>query len=121
MEARLTGGTPNVLTGRINPKELNEVTFKYYCRLYLIEKIYEVIPSTSQVQYKDVANIINSINTVLFEELNKETNVILLLNQIYSMFLSITNEELSRVFLYEKIKHIASYDPAINTEDKYNV
>ena len=93
----------------------------YLKRLYLIEKIYEVIPSTSMVQYKDVANIINSINSVLFEELDKETNVVLLINQIYSMFLSITNEELSRVFLYEKVKHLASYDPVVNTEEKYNV
>ena len=121
MEARLTGGSPNILTGRINPKELNTVTFKYYCRLYLIEKIYEYLPDTSPVEYKNVANIINSIDSVLFEDLNTETNVVLLLNQIYSMFRSLANEELPRPFLYEKIKHLASYDPVANTEEKYNV
>ena len=38
---------------------------------------------------------------------------ILLLNQIYALFMEATNEEISKEFLYEKISHIASYDPAL--------
>ena len=121
MEARLSGGTPNVVIGRINPKDLNEDTYEYYCRLYLIERIYEIIPATSEIEYKHVAKIINSIDTILFKNLYVETNKILLLNQIYSLFMQLSNEEISRVFLYERITHLASYDPAVNTEDKYNV
>ena len=116
MQIRLTGGTPNTTIGRINPKELTPETFEYYCRLYLIERIYEVIPVTSEIQYGNVCNLINSVDSILFNNLQIETNKILLLNQIYALFMQLSNEALSREFLYEKVSHLASYDPVLYKE-----
>ena len=113
MEARLTGGVPNVSTGVVNPKELTPDTFKYYCRLYLIERIYEVIPVTSMIEYGHITKLIYCVDPILFKNLHLETNKILLLNEIYCLFMENTNQELSRQFLYEKISHLASYDPAL--------
>ncbi len=115
MEARLTGGqtTGGVTTSGINPRELTPDTYQYYCRLYLIEHIAKVIPSTSFTEYGHVAKLINCIDPVLFRNLYLETNKILLLNQIYALFMEATNEEISKEFLYEKITHIANYDPVL--------
>lgn len=116
MEVRLTGGNtkPNTVTGRVNPAELTPETYEYYCRLYLIERIYEEIPITSVLEYGHVAKLINSISSTLFKNLQLETNKILLLNKIYSLFRSASNEEISREFLYEKMVHLASCDPYLN-------
>ena len=114
MEARLTGGSPSgVTTGGINPRDLTPETYKYYCRLYLIEHISKVIPSTSNIEYGHVAKAINCIDPVLFENLHLETMKILLLNQIYALFMQAANQEISKEFLYEKISHIASYNPEL--------
>ena len=113
MEVKLTGGTQMI--GKVNPRDLTPETYEYYCRLYLIERIYEVIPVTSEIEYRHVAKIINAIDPVLFRNLNVETNRILLLNEIYSRFMTNTDEQLSREFLYDKVAHIASYDPALYT------
>ena len=115
MEARLTGGQTagGVTTSGINPRELTPDTYQYYCRLYLIEHIAKVIPSTSFTEYGHVAKLINCIDPVLFRNLQSETMKILLLNQIYALFMESTNEEISKEFLYEKISHIANYDPAL--------
>ena len=79
----------------------------------LIEHIAKVIPSTSFTEYGHVAKLINCIDPVLFRNLQSETMKILLLNQIYALFMEATNEEISKEFLYEKISHIANYDPAL--------
>jgi hypothetical protein len=120
MEARLTGrvATPTATStnngvGGVNPRELTPETYEHYCRLYLIERIYEVIPGTSTTSYGNVAKLINCIDPILFENLNLETNKLLLLNKIYSLFMSASNEEISREFLYKQVSHIASYDPAL--------
>lgn len=104
-------------TIKIDPTELNEETYVVYCKLYLIERIFEVIPSTSLVQYRHVSKLINSINPILFNDLNTETGKLILLNKIYSTFKSGTNEDLYRPFLYEKISHIAQYDPKLHKKD----
>ena len=114
MEVKLTGGTQTNIFGNINPKELTEETYEYFCRMYLIERIYEIIPVTSEIEYGHISKLINCISPVLFKNLNLETNKILLLNKIYSLFMEATNEQLSREFLYEKMVHIASYDPALH-------
>ena len=124
MEARLAGrvltpaqtpnGTPtNNGMGGVNPRELTPDKYEYYCRLYLIERIYSVIPGTSGLTYGCVAKLINSIDPILFEDLHLETSKLLLLNEIYSSFMSASNEEISREFLYNHVCHIASYDPAL--------
>lgn len=113
MEARLTRGTANNVSGGVDPRELTPETYQYYCRLYLIERIYEVTPATSLIEYGHVAKLVNCISPILFKNLQLETNKILLLNEIYSTFMEATNQPISRQFLYEKICHIASYDPAL--------
>ena len=114
MEVRLTGGATNyATTGRVNPKELTEDTYEHYCRLYLIERIYEIIPSTSNLEYGHVSKLINCISSSLFKNLQLETNKIILLNKIYSLFREATNEIISHEFLYNQMVHIASYDPAL--------
>ena len=120
MEARLAGRVTTPTTtdtnngmGGVNPRELTPETYEYYCRLYLIERIHAIIPATSPLNYGNVAKLINCIDPILFENLNLETNKLLLLNKIYSLFMSATNEEISREFLYKHVSHIASYDPAL--------
>ena len=113
MEVKLTGGTNNMNMGGVNPSELTPETYVYYCKLYLIERIAEVIPSTSITEYGDVCKLINCIDPILFKNLQLETNKLLLLNKIYSLFMEGTKEELSREFLYEKVCHIAKYNPEL--------
>lgn len=113
MEARLTGGTQNQVTGGVNPRELTPETYQYYCRLFIIKRIFEVVPPTSLIEYGHISKLINSIDPVLFKNLQLETNKILLLNEIYSTFMEALNFPLSEAFLYEKISHIASYDPVL--------
>lgn len=127
MQVKLTGGLsmptpqtmnntiviPNNGMSRVNPKELTPEKYEYYCRLYLIENIYSIIPSMSSLTYGCVAKLINCIDPILFEGLNVETNKLLLLNEIYSLFMSASNEEISREFLYEQVTHISKYDPAL--------
>ena len=115
MEVRLVGGQ-SVING-VNPRELTSDTYHYYCRLYLIEKIYEVIPVTSEIEYGHITKLINCIDPVLFKNLYLETNKLLLLNQIYALFMEATNESISREFLYEKMVHLANYDPALYQEE----
>ena len=90
MEARLSRGPVKVQNGvsvsRVNPKELTPETYEHYCRLYLIENIYETIHSTSCLDYGCVSKLINSIDPILFKNLNLETNKLLLLNKICNNF-----------------------------------
>lgn len=112
MEVKLMRGTNNnqkVVTG-INPKELTKETYEHYCRLYLIQKIYDALDTA---EYKVVANIINSIDAVLFNNLQLETNKLLLLNEIHSLIMANMDVNLSREFLYDKMVHLANYDPAL--------
>lgn len=112
METKLTGGVQPTILGKVNPRDLNEKTFYYYCTLYLTEKIYEVIPVTSSISYGMIAKLIGSIDPELFDNLRLETNKIILLNQIYTAFMMASEEQLSREFLYGIMCHLASYDPA---------
>lgn len=114
MEARLSGGKTHVSTTGINPADLTPDTYEYYCRMFLIERIYEIIPIVSNIQYGDVSRLINRVDSILFKDLHLETNKILLLNRIYCLFMESTNQMISKEFLYEKVSHIAKYDPALN-------
>lgn len=111
MEVRLTGGPKEKTGGVIKQDELTPETYLYYCRLYLIEHISNNV--SSNINYGIVSKTIHRIDPILFKNLNLETNKILLLNQIYSFFME-ENERISQEFLYEKISHIANYDPEIN-------
>ena len=62
MEAKLTGGAQPTILGKVNPRELNERTFYYYCTLYLTEKIYEIIPITSNITYGSIAKLIGKLS-----------------------------------------------------------
>lgn len=105
----------NQTVSGINPKDLTEETYDIYCRLYLVQKINEVIPVTCLLNYGHVYKLINSIDPVLFMDFKSHTGKLLLLNKIYSLFMSV-NVELSRQFLYEQISYLADNNPAYYKE-----
>lgn len=113
MEVTLTGKVSDAAIGRINPKELTPETYIHYCRLFLTERVFEVIPQGSTTNYGHISKLINCIDPILFKNLNLETNKVLLLNKIYALFMEATEEQLSREYLYNKITQLASYDPAL--------
>ena len=92
----------NQTVNGINPRDLTPETYDIYCRLYLIQNITDVLPVTCMINYGSVYKLINSIDPVLFDDFRSHTAKLLLLNQIYSMFMAV-NVELSREFLYEKL------------------
>lgn len=101
----------NKTANGINPKELTPETYDIYCRLYLIQNINEVIPITAMINYGHVYKLINAIDPILFNDINTHTGKLLLLNQIYAMFMSV-DVELSREFLYEKLTFLANANPS---------
>ena len=103
----MQNNTPN----GINPKELTPETYDIYCRLYLIQNIYEVIPATSLLNYGHIFKLINSIDPLLFDNFSTHTGKLLLLNQIYATFMAV-EVELSREFLYEKLTFLANNNPS---------
>lgn len=105
----------NQTVNGINPKDLTEETYDIYCRLYLIQNINEVIPITCLLNYGHVYKLIYSIDPVLFDDFNSHTRKLLLLNQIYSLFMAV-DVELSREFLYEKLTYLADNNPAYHKE-----
>lgn len=111
MEARLTTATTQ--QHGVNPRELTPETYQYYCRLYLIKRIFEVIPAGSMIEYGHVSKLVNCIDPILFQNLQLETNKIILLNEIYSTFMEALNQPIDEAFLYQHITHVASYDPAL--------
>ena len=100
---------------KIKRGELNSATYPTYCNLYLIQKIYDELPASLGINYSDVSAIINSIDNGLYNNLCNETTEIILLNQIYTLFMQ--NEvELGRDFLKGLVSHLSSLYP----EDDYN-
>ena len=110
----------NLLPNGINPKELTRETYLEYCELYLIDKIYAVIPITVPLSYNNVSKLIGCINTHLFLTLNTETSKLLLLNRIYTLFMEAGNFELSKEFLYELVKNldVSNYNPKLYLSDE---
>lgn len=100
--------------GFINPAELTPDTYIHYCRLYLIERIYKMCPITSGINYGHVSRLINMMDYKLFRNLNIETNKVILINYLYSLFLSCLEIELPKDVLYTYAEHFASYDPNLN-------
>ena len=100
----------NQTVNGINPKELTPETYDIYCRLYLVQNITEVLPVTCTLSYGSVYKLINSIDPILFMDLNTHTSVLLLLNQVYSLFMAM-DVELSREFLFEKIDYLVKNNP----------
>lgn len=97
--------------GFIDPKELTTDTYIHYCRLYLTDRIWKLCPSTSVANYGHVNRLVNIIDYKLFKNLHLETNRVLLINYIYSTFLSCLEIELPREELYKFTEHLCSYDP----------
>lgn len=108
----------STVLGKVDPRDLNERTFYYYCTMYLTENIHAVIPVTSNLSYGTIAKLIASIDPELFDNLHIETNKIILLNQIYTAFMMASEEQISREFLYTLMCHIASYDPSQYEDEK---
>lgn len=101
----------NQTVNGINPKELTPETYDIYCRLYLIQNINDVIPVTCLLNYGHIYKLINAIDPILFKDFSSHTGKLLLLNEIYSTFMSF-NVELSREFLYNLLTHLAENNPA---------
>lgn len=94
----------------VNPLELTKETYDKFCRLYLIQEINNVIPITCPIQYRHIFKLINSISPALIDSLNTETGKVILLNEVYALFMSV-DAELSREFLYDTIEYIVSKYP----------
>lgn len=101
--------TPPNVSG-VNPSELTKETYFKFCRLYLIQEINKVIPITCPIQYRHIFKLINSISPALFDSLHTETGKVILLNEVYALFMSV-EAELSREFLYGIINYIANKYP----------
>lgn len=105
-------------TGRINPKDLTAETFPIFCELHLTEQIWNVVKTQvpvinlqDQIRYSHVSRIIGRINPILYEGLHTETGRLLLLNEIYRLFMQIAEIELYRPFLYKRVNYLASCNP----------
>ena len=96
----------------INPTELNEESYIEYCRLYLIQRVYEVLSSYG-VEYGNIYRLINAIDPSYFDSLITETGKILLINKIYSIFMATYNMEISREYLYQHAENLAKYNPSL--------
>lgn len=108
-------------TGKINPKDLTAETFQIFCELHLTEQIWGVVKGQvpiimigEEVKYRHISKIVGCINPILYEGLNTETGKLLLLNQIYRLFMQLADIELYRPFLYEKVNYLASCHPSVN-------
>lgn len=82
-------------------RNADEYEFDGFCRYFLIEKIYEVIPEDSEIEYRHVAKLINCLDPVLFKNLNTKTGRILLVTEIDTIFKEATCETID-----EKLLHI---------------
>lgn len=119
MRARIVRGNEEPTTGKgyINPKELTPETYKVYCEMYLGQKIYDVIkPSVSNVSFRMVTRVIDCVNYSLYNNLHLETNKVLLLNKLYTLFLQNMNIELPKDFLYNLTDHLAEYARIMNSQ-----
>lgn len=104
---------------KINPKELTRDLYLQYCRMYLTQKICEVIPSTSPTNEYHVKCSIEGVDTVLFDHIDTETGKLILVNAIYQMFTYVTEEELSREYLYELVSNLAEVFMSADRSDWY--
>ena len=102
----------NQTVNGINPRELTPETYDIYCRLYLIQNINDVLDATCILNYSHVYKLIYSIDPILFDNFTTHTGKLLLLNQIYSLFMA-ANTELSREFLYQKLTYLANNHPSV--------
>ena len=85
----------------------------------LMQELYSVIPPSAELYYDNVFKLINLIDPELLdcENLINETTKILLVNQIYSIFMA-SGHEFSREFLFEKVNHIANCNPLLYNEEE---
>lgn len=101
----------------IKPEELTAETFPIYCRMCLTEEMYKVLPSTSPLNYGHINNILSIVENSLFKHIDTETGKLLLVNRIYSLVKSVTEEEFSREFLYELVEELSNYMPDMEDPD----
>lgn len=83
-----------------NLKSATEDEFDCYCRDFLIEKIYEVIPKESLLNYGHVYKLIYCIDPILFQNLKQKSMRILLVTQILGLFKSV------KVSIHKEIVHV---------------
>lgn len=112
MEARIVGGQQQETKTLINPQELTPETYKIYCVLYLSEHIYNLIKDKTDVKYARVKRIVDATESVLLDNLHTQTNKVLLINKIYSLFLEYENIQLPKEYLNELVCYIASMNPS---------
>lgn len=105
------------IKGNLNMDDLNIDTFPIFCRLYLVQEITKSLPNTCPIQYCHVTRLINSISPVLYENLNTEIGKILLLNEIYSLFMEV-EVKLSKDFLYNIVCYLSKYAYVIERDKK---
>lgn len=105
------------IKGNLNMDDLNIDTFPIFCRLYLVQEITKSLPNTCPIQYCHATRLINSISPVLYENLNTEIGKILLLNEIYSLFMEV-EVKLSKDFLYDIVCYLSKYAYVVERDKK---
>lgn len=97
-------------TGYASKEEMTTELYPLFCRLCITERIYKSLPSDTECTYGDVASFVDCVNSILYENLNTETGKVILLNEIYNLFMRI-NVELQKNLIYEIVDYLASYYP----------
>ena len=95
----------NYVSG-VDFKNFNESTYEYYCRLYLIEEIYEIIPVDSEIDYGIVAKIICSLDPILFTRLNTDMGKVTMANEISRLFMFIGDTRLPEDLLIKFVTYL---------------
>lgn len=100
----------------INPKEFTNDTYVDFCRLYMIERMHEVTPINTMLDYKTITRLINSFEYSRWLKLINDTEKIVFINKIYNLCMAQTNgiEHYSREFLYDHLTYLATMYPSLN-------
>lgn len=95
---------------KINRNEFTKETYVEFCRLYLNDKFYKEVPITCPLEYRHISKLINTISSTMFMDIRTETTQLVLINKIYSLFLSI-GVEYSKEFIHNCIIHLINNYP----------
>lgn len=96
------------LENGVKIEELRDDIAVYYSRLYLIENIYKIIPADSYTEYGHVAKLILCLDPALERRLNTQMGRVTMVNNIMSLFMQATNEQLPKEYLMELVNAIGN-------------
>lgn len=95
---------------KINRDEFNKETYVEFCLLYLKDRFYKEVPITCPLEYRHISKLINTISSSMLLDIQTATTQLILINKIYSLFLSI-GVEYSKEFIHDCINHLINNYP----------